>query len=105
MTARSDGSFGFGTDVWPGAAKLMEEAGEVVQVISKLIVNGGSTDYWGDRDLHELMIEELGDLSATIIFFGEQNFSPEDLNKIAARAQLKLDRYAVWKGSKDADDE
>jgi NTP pyrophosphatase (non-canonical NTP hydrolase) len=101
MTALSGGAFGFGTDSWPGAAKLMEEAGEVVQVISKLIVNGGDTNYWGDRDLHQLMIEELGDLAATLIFFGEQNFNEEDRNRIAERAQLKLERYAVWKGKRE----
>lgn len=101
MTARSDGSFGFGTDAWPGAAKLLEEMGEVIQVLGKLIVNSGSTNYWNDRDLHQLLIEELGDLSATIIFFCEQNLSVGDRNRVAERAQNKLNKYATWKSTSD----
>jgi NTP pyrophosphatase (non-canonical NTP hydrolase) len=105
MTAHSDGSFGFGTESWPGAAKLLEEMGEVIQVLGKLIVNGGSTDYWGDRDLHQLFIEELGDLQATLIFFREENFSLEDIRDMWARTDDKLTKYATWKGRRVDEDE
>lgn len=105
MAGFSDGSFGFGTDVWPGAGKLLEESGEFTQVLGKLIVNSGDTNYWGDRDLHQLFIEELGDLEATLEFFKERNFDSVDRMRIADRKRIKLARYATWKGKREDGDD
>jgi hypothetical protein len=36
--------FAIGSDAWPGTSKLLEEQGELVQVLGKLMATGGHED-------------------------------------------------------------
>ena len=46
-----DYKFGIGSATWPGLAKTMEEAGEVLQLLGKIVARGGDLDHtWPCRD-------------------------------------------------------
>lgn len=93
MTTGS-GDFSIGSEVWPGTSKLLEEMGELQQVLGKLIAVAGSTEHW-DGDLRPRLIEELGDVSAAIGFFMEQNFVGDEA-AIADRIVAKLLLFRKW---------
>lgn len=86
----------FQQDNWPGLAKLIEEAAEVTQVAAKLTATNGQWNYWGGRDLRREMIEELGDLQATIWFLQQENFESEERDAITVRALDKLRTFTEW---------
>jgi len=71
----SDGDYSIGSDKLNGLSKVIEECGEVVQVAAKIIGNNGSYVYWDEPDLKKLLIEELGDVIATIDYFGVHNLT------------------------------
>lgn len=66
------GPYSIGSDVWPGLSKLIEEAGEVIQVGGKLMQRAGSTDHWSG-DLRQMAVDEIGDLYAALDFFVDKN--------------------------------
>lgn len=85
--------------VWPGLGKLVEEMGELNVEFGKLIVNGGDTNYWDDRDLLDGIHNETADVLAAVAFFIEQN-KLLDENRITERAQRKLEKFRHWKDTK-----
>jgi NTP pyrophosphatase (non-canonical NTP hydrolase) len=88
--------FGFNTKVWPGLAKLMEELGELQQLLGKVVAcSDPNATYWDGRSLRPELIEELGDVRAAMIFFCENN----GLSKIDVhtRADRKLALFNTWK--------
>ena len=87
------GPYEIGSGVWPGLAKLAEEAGELIQVLAKLVGVSGRGRYYDGSDLRERLIEECGDLTAAIAFFTETN----DLGPaVDARARQKLALFREW---------
>lgn len=88
--------FGIGSDVWPGIAKLGEEAGEVVQVILKLVAMGGEVDHWDGTDLRERLIEEMGDLAAAVDYVYAHNFDANDKRHFGRRKAMKGETFARW---------
>lgn len=92
--AKGTGDFSIGSDVWPGLSKLMEEMGEVQQVGGKLMGSAGVEDHWDGANLRTKMVEELGDLSAAIMFFTEHNGL--DFEAIAERARYKRNLFEKW---------
>lgn len=88
------GSFSIGQRMWPGVAKLIEETGEVQQVLGKLIAIGGLTEHWSG-DLKVLLEEELGDLLAAVDFVMNHN-SSIDSSAIIDRAIMKGRLYREW---------
>ncbi|WP_432825126.1 hypothetical protein [Dactylosporangium sp. CA-092794] len=87
------GPYEIGSKTWPGLAKLAEEAGEVVQVLAKLIGVSGQDRYYDGSDLRERLIEECGDLTAAIAFFTETNGLGAAVD---ARARQKLALFRHW---------
>lgn len=87
------GEFSIGGHYWPGLSKLIEEAGEVVQVAGKLIGSEGRTDHWSG-DLDQMLHEELGDLLAAIEFFVHHNGLNKDL--ISDRSDRKRATFDQW---------
>ena len=79
----SVGDFAIGSRVWPGTSKLVEEMGELQQVLGKLIATGGDTDHWSG-DLRRMLVEELGDVSAAVRFFAVENLTLEDGTSVAS---------------------
>lgn len=87
------GPYEIGSQVWPGLAKLTEEAGELVQVLAKLIGMSGRDRYYDGSDLRQRLVEECGDLTAAIAFFTETNGLTVDVD---ARARQKLALFRHW---------
>ncbi len=82
-----------GSSHWPGTSKLIEEMGELHQVLGKLIGSEGSLNHWSG-DLKQMMIEEMGDVLAAIHFFSTEN--ELSLSAIAARRDDKLATFREW---------
>ena len=99
------GDFSSGSDDWPGLSKLIEEAGEVVQVCGKLINlvdSGGVRRHWDGSDLVWRLEEELGDLLAAVEFVIEKSCLSSE--HVGARSQLKLDMFRKWHAKRGGDD-
>lgn len=83
--------FAIGSPQWPGLSKLAEESGEVVQVIGKLMGNGGERDHWDGTNLRARLFDEVADLLAACDFVVEMNgFNLEQ------RRQAKLELFRKW---------
>lgn len=87
--------YSFGSDVLPGLSKLVEEAGEVMQVCGKILAKGGAVRHWDGTDLAVRFCEELADLQAAIKFVIEANGLNEQ--KIGVRRAKKLRMYRKWR--------
>ncbi len=85
--------YAIGSSLWPGISKLIEEAGEVVQVAGKLLATGGAVDHWDGTNLRDRLIEEMGDLLAAIEFAAHANKIEAD---VMARAAEKLSLFRGW---------
>ena len=87
------GPYEIGSDVWPGLAKLAEEAGELVQVLAKVVGVSGRETYYDGTDLRARLVEECGDLTAAIAFFTSANgLGPA----VEERAAAKLAIFRTW---------
>jgi hypothetical protein len=93
--AVGDAGFALGSAVWPGTSKLIEEQGELIQVLGKLMALGGSTDHWSG-DLRKMLVEELADVQAAIVFFEEWNLTPDEAAAVTARIREKRALFAKW---------
>lgn len=90
-----DGSFSIGNQIWPGTSKLIEEMGELQQVLGKLIATAGDTNHWSG-DLRARMIEELADVGAALRFFAVENFTREELIQMLERSEKKKELFQKW---------
>lgn len=90
------GDFSIGGKLWPGTSKLVEEMGEVGQVLGKLIGSHGVVEHYDGSNLRDKLVEELGDLLAAIAFFGEQNLTAEEKERITERTEKKYARFEQW---------
>jgi NTP pyrophosphatase (non-canonical NTP hydrolase) len=86
--------FSIGSRVWPGISKLVEEAGEVLQLCGKLMGKDGENEHWNVPDLKAAMEDELGDLMAAIAYVVV--YCHLDDEKIVARADKKTELYEKW---------
>jgi NTP pyrophosphatase (non-canonical NTP hydrolase) len=93
-SATGSGDFAFGSTIWPGMAKLIEECGEVVQVGGKLMQRGGRTEHWSG-DLLKMLTEEIADVIAAATIVIELN-AQLDTTAIAERITTKLDTFRGW---------
>ena len=89
------GDFSIGSAIWPGTSKLLEEQGELIQVLGKLMATGGDTKHWSG-DLRTMLVEESGDLIAAINFFLHHNLTAEEQHAVAERAQRKMALFEQW---------
>lgn len=92
----TNGPYAFHTHVWPGTSKLIEECGELVQVLAKLIMVGGGQDHFDGSNLYNRIEEELGDLEAAIIFFKNQNYGHISNGAVRNRRFQKLAIFNMW---------
>lgn len=87
--------FEIGAYIWPGLSKLAEEAGEVLQVIGKLMGTRGSIEHWdGKGDLRTRLEEEIADVMAAATFVTAINGLDKD--KIAHRMAEKVIKFNKW---------
>jgi NTP pyrophosphatase (non-canonical NTP hydrolase) len=88
--------FAIGDKEWPGISKLTEEAGEVLQIVGKLMGTGGNAAHWNVPDLRQALINELGDLQAAIALVVGLNFNDEERKFLKERADQKLAIFLGW---------
>lgn len=88
------------SEKWRGLAKLQEEMGELQQVLGKLVENGGHTlvkyEDCHPLDLEAKLIEEAGDVMASLRFFWNSNLTATQVEDVYGRAQMKINRYEEW---------
>lgn len=95
VTVKGNRAFAFGDSVWPGAAKVVEESGEVLQVLGKLLMTHGDPAHWSG-DLIPLIEEEIADLEAAISVFKTLNLDMLDVARMTSRTQIKIETYLDW---------
>lgn len=83
--------FAIGSPLWPGLSKVTEEAGEVQQVIGKLLGTGGEEEHWDGSNLRKRLTEEVADVLAACDFVVMMN----DLD-VAYRRKTKLALFMKW---------
>lgn len=89
------GDFSIGSDVWPGASKLLEEMGELTQVLGKLIATHGRTDHWSG-DLRAMLVDEMADVLAAISFFRSHNLTADEMMQMSERCAAKRELFEGW---------
>lgn len=89
------GDFSIGSAVWPGTSKLIEEQGEFIQVLGKLVATAGDTKHWSG-DLRKMLVDEIGDLYAALAFFMRHNLTAEEQRAVAGRTQDKAVIFEKW---------
>jgi hypothetical protein len=92
---KGNGDFSIGSQVWPGTSKLIEEMGELHQVLGKLIAIAGDTEHWSG-DLRAKLIEETGDVYAALDFFTNTNLSAGEKEQVQDRAANKFALFSSW---------
>lgn len=99
---KGSGDFSIGSLVWPGTSKLLEEMGELQQVLGKLIATAGETKHWEGKDLRERLVEEIADVEAAIAFFKQMNISLEEAAKVVRRSEKKQKQFKDWQKNPEA---
>lgn len=87
--------FAFGSKVWPGGAKLLEEMAELTVVLCKSLMIGGQTDHWSGQ-LRPMIIEELADVQAALTFFVRHNLTDAENRAFFERAAQKIVKFETW---------
>lgn len=93
--AVQDGDYSIGSRVWPGTSKLLEEMGELQQVLGKLL-GAGQTKHWDGSDLRQRLIEEIADVQAALSFFVNHNLNAVEASEISGRELLKVAQFEKW---------
>lgn len=69
--------------------------GELQQVLGKLMATAGDTKHWSG-DLRKMLLEEVGDVYAALLFFKEMNLSHDEAEVAFLRAFQKLALFKQW---------
>jgi NTP pyrophosphatase (non-canonical NTP hydrolase) len=84
--------------VWPGTSKLLEEQGELIQVLGKLMGSAGDPKHWSG-DLRKMLVEEIGDVYAALEFFIHHNLTDAESIAISQRLREKNAVFENWHAS------
>lgn len=82
-----------------GVAKLIEELGELQQVLGKRLAMWDKDEHWDGTNLKRRMEEEFGDVLAAMSFV--QVKLELDDEAIEARMQMKTDIFILWETDPD----
>lgn len=86
-----------------GVPKLIEECGELQQVLGKLLAWWELDEpHWDGSILRFRLIEEIGDVSAAMVFVVEQLGLDDDA--VTERMHAKLALFETWQGQLDNND-
>jgi len=116
--ATVEAPFAFGDPVLPGLAKLAEEIGEAQeaislvlmsrhlgrlgQVVGKLMMTHGDPAHWSGN-LREMLLDEIADVEASIVFFNRHNMVPDERRAMARRVTAKVNKFELWHADMAAD--
>jgi NTP pyrophosphatase (non-canonical NTP hydrolase) len=85
--------FAIGDARWPGISKLVEEIGELGQVLGKLMGSRGNIAHWSGN-LSDMLHEEAGDVLGAIEFVIRR--CKLDRARIEKRAAMKVAKFEEW---------
>ena len=85
--------FAIGDKMWPGVSKLVEEIGELGQVLGKLMGSRGKLEHWSG-DLWGMLHDEIGDMLGAVKFVMER--CTLDVKRIHERAEAKYNLFQEW---------
>lgn len=85
-----------GSDVWPGLLKVLEECGELQQVVGKLLAYPDGEHPDGAGPLGLRLEEELADVMAAAQFVVDANPRLLDAMQVEHRVAAKAARFWVW---------
>ena len=88
------GPYSIGNSQWPGLSRVTEEAGELLQVVGKIIGAGGNAAHWDGTDLRQRLVKEIADVQGALLYLIETNDLPAET--IAVRCHRKLGQYRRW---------
>lgn len=86
--------YAIGSRHCPGFSKLIEECGEVAQVLGKVMGLGSLGKHWDGSDLKMRLECEIGDLVAAVAFVVCKNQLDEEV--IESRSEMKLELFEKW---------
>lgn len=90
------GDYAIGSGHWPGVSKLIEEMGELGQVLGKLMATSGEAEHWDGSDLRQRLVEEVADVKAAITFVASRNLTKAEVAAIDKRAVEKFAVFTRW---------
>jgi hypothetical protein len=85
---------GVGSPNWPGLFKLAEEMNELGQILMKIAAAEG-TQHWAG-DLEPDLTEEIGDVTASLIYFKKYSLVADQRRRASDRAHEKYERFSYW---------
>lgn len=93
--------YAIGSDHWPGVSKLIEEMGELGQVLGKVIALGldqhvPTLMHWDGTDLRDRLVDEIGDVYAALRFLIERNLRGFEREAVYARQEAKTALFNGW---------
>lgn len=95
------GPYSIGSDHWPGLSKLVEELGELQQVLGKIVGANGAVVHFDGSNLRDRLRDEAGDVHAALVFFLAANgFDREEFLK---RSSLKHATFTNWHNNAQKD--
>lgn len=87
--------YAFGDEKWPGMAKLVEEMGEALTEVGRLMMTHGNPAHW-KGDVGKRFWNEVADVHAAIITILELNADDELAQQHAKRMAMKVKRFLKW---------
>mgnify|MGYP006375138491 FL=1 len=87
--------FALGSTDLPGFSKIVEETGELMQVIGMYMQTRGSDLHW-KGDLRPMLIDELADVVNSIQFFKAHNLTAEEKLYFQRRILQKRKLFESW---------
>lgn len=88
--------FEIGDEEYPGLSKIVEESGEVLQIIGKLINSLGNPQHFDGSNLRKKLINELADLDAALEFFIAYGLSQNETELLNNRMEEKFNKFKSW---------
>jgi len=87
--------FAIGDRRWPGLSKLVEECGEVIQVVGKLMATHGEESHFSGLNLAAMFVLETADVAAAVEFV-VGFFDRAQRELFTLRKQEKLRLFQKW---------
>ena len=86
--------YAIGSTHIPGLSKFIEEVGEALQIVGKIMGLGRFGKHWDGKNLRRELEDEMADVLAAANFVIERNGLDRD--RIDKRVKKKIERFNRW---------